>query len=113
MYEYAYNYPNLFDNIGLNADFWPNDMLGWNSGNNGQSTPNWGINNVVPYVQAKAHVWTQEMTDAINDSVTAWNIAKPSNQFNPSQVIFEENEKGLMYTQLKARQTEIIAAFGG
>lgn len=111
IYEYAYNYPNLFDSVAKSAEFYPNNMLGWNSGNNGQNTPNWGINNVVPFVVVKSDDWTQEMTDAINNSVTAWNTDNPNNTFSISQVIFQENESQLIRELLGARQAEIIAEF--
>jgi hypothetical protein len=119
-----YNYPedytgsktarpeSVFDSVAKDADFWPNYMNGYIGGRNGQETPHWGDENVVPYVIAKSEIWTQEMTDAINDSITAWNDANPNNQFNASQVIFDQEERGLIASQLLARQQEIIAAYG-
>ena len=119
IYEYASLYsgdevtPPLFDSVDTSADFWSNGMIGYNKSKNGSVSPNWGSNNVVAYLIAKSHVWTQEMTDAINDSVTAWNLANPSNQMNAAKVIFSEEEKDEVYGQLLARQTEIINIFEG
>ena len=119
IYDYASLYsgddvtPPLFDSVAESADFWTNGMLGWNKSKNGGVTPNWGSNNVVAYLIAKSQVWTQEMTDAINDSVTAWNLANPSNQMNAAKVIFTEEEKSEVNSQLLDRQTEIINIFEG
>jgi len=113
IYQFAPNYPNLFDSLDEHASFWTNGMIGYNVGNNGTSVPNWGVGNVVAYLIAKSQVWTQEMTDAINDSVTAWNLANPSNQMNAAKVIFTEEEKSEVNSQLLDRQTEIINIFEG
>jgi hypothetical protein len=119
IYDYASLYagddvtPPLFDSVSNVADFFPNGMIGYNKSKNGTITPNWGSTNVVAYLICKSIVWTQEMTDAINDSVTAWNLANPSNQMNAAKVIFTEAEKSEVNSQLLDRQTEIINIFEG
>lgn len=119
LYEYASLYagdnqtPPLFDAITDSADFWVNGMIGYNKSKNGAITPNWGSDNVVAFLIAKAEDWTQEMTDAINNSITTWNLANPANQINPSKVIFTQEERHEVYSQLQARQIEIINIFEG
>ena len=110
-YDSAPNHTNLFDNVAFSADFWPNDMVGYNESLNGQKTPNWGANNVVPYLVVKSEDWTQEMTDIINDSVAAWNASNPSNLFGANQLIFLQDDRYLIAEQLESRQIEVIQAY--
>lgn len=102
---------DLFDSIAISADFWPNSMVGWNAGNNGQKTPNWGNGNVVPFVIAKSESWTQEHADAISNGVTAWNSENPSNTIEFSQYVFSEEDSALIYELLEVRQNEIVLLF--
>jgi hypothetical protein len=108
IYDYASTHGHLFDSVDLSAQFYPNDILGIAQGANGQQTPIWGSGNVIAYLIVKSHIWTQEMTDAINDSADDWNLNNPLNQTGALQLIFTSEESDLIASQLLARQTEII-----
>ena len=113
IYDYASIHGSLFDSVDLSAQFYPNDILGIAQGANGQQTPIWGSKNVVAVLIVKSTIWTQEMTDAINDSAAEWNLLNPLNQTGDMQLIFTAEESGLIASQLLARQTEIINIFEG
>jgi hypothetical protein len=123
IYDYAHLYsasydengveitPALFDSVSDTPRFFPNHMIGWNTGKNSQKTPNWGSKGVVATVTAKAEEWTQEMTDAINNSAAAWNEANPLNRTDSMKLIFTEEERSEIDQQIRDRQVQIVTEF--
>ena len=108
IYYAAYKYPNLWDSVARNGDFYPNSFMGNTTSKNGQVTPNWG--DVVPYLICKDVNPTQAMTDAVNAEAASWNLANPDNQTGTMQLVFDESEKHLIAEQLLNRQTELVNA---
>jgi hypothetical protein len=108
IYYSATKYPDLWDSVARDANFYPNEFSGNTTSKNGQVTPNWG--KVVPYLICKDSEPTQAMTDAVNEEADAWNLANPDNQTGTMQLVFEESEQHLIADQLLERQTELIEA---
>ena len=107
MYKASVNYPDIWDSISSESYFYPNELLGYSVGNNGQQTPIWGDG--VVYLICKDSEPTQQMTDITLQEAAAWNLQNQDNQTGAMQLVFEESERFEIAAQLQARIDELTA----